>query len=317
MELDRPELYERYLSMKFRDFMDWYWNVNGAKELGKRMPVPERIYVGNAFCHLLFPEKRQLFEIFKKAESEGLAVTVIFSYLREFMLKPVEKLLDELEDVKKQQNEERVAQEGVKKDIEGIQTQIDIAKNEEEKKTMIHKELANDMTRVHDKWTQTKSTYELHSKAVLALQQENEGIKSQHAELLEVIHSLTTRSTQLQQTLLEKESVVRETIGAGNQEMLTHLKQKRKDLETYCVSLGTELETSRLEEALSTMKKEKEEIEKEVQKLSSSSKESRITDEDMKGLFDRKRQLEKELYSLQTTPIDVGNDPEIHSVSND
>ena len=83
VELDRPELYERYLSMKFRDFMDWYWNVNGAKELGKRIPVPERIYVGNAFCHLLFPEKRQLFEIFKKAESEGLAVTVTFSYLRE------------------------------------------------------------------------------------------------------------------------------------------------------------------------------------------------------------------------------------------
>ena len=98
VELDCPELYERYLSMKFRDFMDWYWNVNGAKELGKRMPVPERIYVGNAFCHLLFPEKRQLFEIFKKAESEGLAVTVTFSYLREFMLKPVENLLDELEE---------------------------------------------------------------------------------------------------------------------------------------------------------------------------------------------------------------------------
>ena len=98
VELDRPELYERYLSMKFRDFMDWYWNVNGAKELGKRMPVPERIYVGNAFCHLLFPEKRQLFEILKKAESEGLSVTVTFSYLREFMLKPVENLLDELKE---------------------------------------------------------------------------------------------------------------------------------------------------------------------------------------------------------------------------
>lgn len=98
VELDRPELYERYLSMKFRDFMDWYWNVNGAKELGKQMPVPERIYVGNAFCHLLFPEKRQLFEILKKAESEGLSVTVTFSYLREFMLKPVENLLDELEE---------------------------------------------------------------------------------------------------------------------------------------------------------------------------------------------------------------------------
>jgi len=65
------------------------------------------------------------------------------------------------------------------------------------------------------------------------------------------------------------------------------------------------------------LRRVKEEVEKEVQKLSSSSKESRITDEDMKGLFDRKRKLEKELHSLQTTPIDVSNDPEIHSVSND
>ena len=226
-------------------------------------------------------------------------------------------LLDELEEVKKHQNDEKMIQEDVMKDIEGIQTQIGVATGEKEKKTMIHKELANDMTRVHDEWTHIKSTYELHSKAVLALQQENEGIKSQHAELLEVIHSLTTRSTQLQQTLLEKESVVRETIGTGTQETSTHLKQKRKELESHCASLGAELEISGLEEAISIMKKEKEELEKEVQKLSSSSTESHVTDEDMKELFDRKRQLEKELRSLQTTPIDVSNDSEIHSVSND
>ena len=64
--------------------------------MGKGMPVPERIYVGNAFCHLLFLEKERLFKILEKAESEGLAVTITSSYLREFMVEPVEKLLDEL-----------------------------------------------------------------------------------------------------------------------------------------------------------------------------------------------------------------------------
>ena len=96
VELDRPELYERYLSLRFGDFMDWYWNVNQAEKMGEQLPVPGRIYVGNTFCHLLFPEKKILFEILEKAEAEGLAVTVTSSYLREFMLNSVEKLLDEL-----------------------------------------------------------------------------------------------------------------------------------------------------------------------------------------------------------------------------
>lgn len=97
IELDRPELYERYLSMKFCDFMEWYWEGNRAARLGKRMPVPGRLYIGNAFCHLLFPKKEELFAMLGKAETEDLAVTVTFSYLREFMLGPVENLLNELE----------------------------------------------------------------------------------------------------------------------------------------------------------------------------------------------------------------------------
>ena len=96
VELDRPELYERYLSMKVCDFMDWYWKENRAGKMGDRMPVLDRIYVGNAFCHLLFPEKELLLKMLEKAENEGLAVTITSSYLREFMLEPVEKLLDEL-----------------------------------------------------------------------------------------------------------------------------------------------------------------------------------------------------------------------------
>ena len=96
VELDRPELYERYLSMEFCDFMSWYWRRNQAEGLGKQLPAPTRIYVGNAFCHLLFPEKELLFKLLEKAAQDNLAVTITTSYLREFMLEPVENLLDQL-----------------------------------------------------------------------------------------------------------------------------------------------------------------------------------------------------------------------------
>lgn len=96
VELDRLELYERYLSMKLEDFMRWYWKKNQAEELGKKMPLPGRIYIGNTFCHMLAPGKEQIFEILEKAEHEKISVTITFTYLREFMVRPVEKLLDEL-----------------------------------------------------------------------------------------------------------------------------------------------------------------------------------------------------------------------------
>lgn len=216
--------------------------------------------------------------------------------------------LDEVEEVKKHLDEEKVLQEGVVKDIGGIQTQIDAAKNEEEKKTTMQHELSDNMTRVHDEWEHVKSTLEMNTNCMLSLQKESDILKSQHADLLEVIHSLTVRSSQLQQTLLEKESAVRETIETGNPEMLMQLNQKRKELVSQCTSLGTELTTSGLKEAISTVKEEIKRIH------SGSSGESHITDEDLQELADQKQQLEKELQCLQTTPIDVSNDHEIHSV---
>lgn len=96
LELDRPELYEQYAAMPFAQFLDWYWQENKAVELQKWLPVPTRLYLGNAFCHLLFPPENQLFVMLEKAREESLAVTVTFSYVREYLLTETRALLERL-----------------------------------------------------------------------------------------------------------------------------------------------------------------------------------------------------------------------------
>ena len=55
-----------------------------------------RIYIGNQFCHLLFPDEKELFMMLEKAYKESLGITIAFSYIREFMLKPIEELINRL-----------------------------------------------------------------------------------------------------------------------------------------------------------------------------------------------------------------------------
>lgn len=127
LELDRPELYQAYLQKG----IEWLiahcpeWNcliksesleeneritgnrsltgsesLTGSRSLMESMvesKKPDRIYIGNQFCHLLFPEEEKLFSLLDKAYAESLEITVTFSYIREFMLKPVETLLYRLE----------------------------------------------------------------------------------------------------------------------------------------------------------------------------------------------------------------------------
>ncbi len=57
---------------------------------------PDRIYIGNQFCHLLFPNEKELFMMLEKAHKESLGITIAFSYVREFMLNPVEELINRL-----------------------------------------------------------------------------------------------------------------------------------------------------------------------------------------------------------------------------
>ena len=94
IELDRPELYTSYLNMNFSDWLSQYWASNQLSWHPLSRLQLTRLYIGNQFCHLLFPEEDLLFTLMDKTWADGLAVTLSFSYLREFMLKPIQQLLE-------------------------------------------------------------------------------------------------------------------------------------------------------------------------------------------------------------------------------
>ena len=65
-ELDHPELYQAYLKEDISAFMENYWIQNGFSQAVSDI-APDRLYIGNQFCHLLFPEERCLFEMMEKS----------------------------------------------------------------------------------------------------------------------------------------------------------------------------------------------------------------------------------------------------------
>ena len=96
IELDRPELYTSYLNMNFSDWLSQYWTSNHLSWHPLSRLQLTHLYIGNQFCHLLFPKEDVLFALMDKTWADGLAVTLSFSYLREFMLKPIQQLLETL-----------------------------------------------------------------------------------------------------------------------------------------------------------------------------------------------------------------------------
>ena len=108
----RQELYREYLQNDIKQLTEqcYEWkritrnqsgsdkqnsNPDSASNIGYRFNL-NRIYIGNQFCHLLFPSEKELFMMLEKAYKESLGITIAFSYIREFMLESIEKLVNRL-----------------------------------------------------------------------------------------------------------------------------------------------------------------------------------------------------------------------------
>ena len=66
IELDRPELYTSYLNMNFSDWLSQYWASNHLSWHPLSRLQLTRLYIGNPFCHLLFPKEDVLFALMDK-----------------------------------------------------------------------------------------------------------------------------------------------------------------------------------------------------------------------------------------------------------
>ena len=98
LELDCPHLYEAFLGSEIQLFLGQYTKAYGSLSELWKAKKPDRIYLGNAFCPLLFPENKMLFAMLEKAKREAFAVTLTFSYVREYQLSETETLLEKLQD---------------------------------------------------------------------------------------------------------------------------------------------------------------------------------------------------------------------------
>lgn len=97
LELNHTSMYDQYLHQPLQDFLVSYWRQNNLTHSWLASRIPDRLYIGNQFCHNLFPTEQQLFFIMEKMCSEGLTITLAFSYIREFMIPSGEKLLEKVD----------------------------------------------------------------------------------------------------------------------------------------------------------------------------------------------------------------------------
>lgn len=95
--IDRPELYYDFLQKDWTTFCHDYWKNNFLDYHPLSQKKVTRIYIGNQFCHNLFPKKKMLFQVLEKALENNLAVTLAFSYIRNHLLEETDELLQELE----------------------------------------------------------------------------------------------------------------------------------------------------------------------------------------------------------------------------
>ena len=95
-ELDNPELWAQYEAFPIQTLWKAYWEEHRLAQHPFAACEPTGIYIGNQFCHLLFPEWELLERMLDKAKSEHLQVTVMTAYLREDAIDAMRDLLDRL-----------------------------------------------------------------------------------------------------------------------------------------------------------------------------------------------------------------------------
>lgn len=94
--LDNHILYKKYMNKYIKDFEKDYLEENFADNHKLFKKDINRLYIGNEFCHNLFPEMKLLINMMEKAKEEGLQITLCFTYIRDFY---IEKTKDIIENV--------------------------------------------------------------------------------------------------------------------------------------------------------------------------------------------------------------------------
>lgn len=98
VSLDRPFLRYQYEHSTIEEFSNFYWKNNILVSHMFQNRTIDCLYIGNQFCHHLFPGEDELLRILDKTIIDGIQPVIVFSYMKEEMVEStanILKLLDQ------------------------------------------------------------------------------------------------------------------------------------------------------------------------------------------------------------------------------
>lgn len=96
IKIDNHSLYRKYLDNDISSFKDYYFEKNYVKDSCSLKKKINRLYIGNEFCHNLFPEENQLIEMLQKAINDKVEITLCFTYLRENYIEKNKNIIEKV-----------------------------------------------------------------------------------------------------------------------------------------------------------------------------------------------------------------------------
>lgn len=96
--LDNDDLYEKYIDNDKESFKGYYFKKNFLENHMLFNKNIERLYIGNEFCHNLFPCIDNLIKMLEKAKEELLNVTLCFTYIRECYIQKTKDIIEKVYD---------------------------------------------------------------------------------------------------------------------------------------------------------------------------------------------------------------------------
>ncbi|WP_244835206.1 hypothetical protein [Clostridium sp. BJN0001] len=94
--INTDELCDKYLLNNIYEFTKYYLEDNYIYSSSMLKKKFSRIYIGNEFCHNLFPKKDILLKMLNKALLEKVNITICFTYMRECYIEKNKEILEKI-----------------------------------------------------------------------------------------------------------------------------------------------------------------------------------------------------------------------------
>lgn len=98
IKLDNDKLYKNYLHKDINRFKEDYIKENFLENHMLFKKSISRIYIGNEFCHNLFPQTELLMNMIKKCANDNLNITLCFTYMRDNRIEETKNIIGTVYD---------------------------------------------------------------------------------------------------------------------------------------------------------------------------------------------------------------------------